>query len=103
MSSKLTSTLQQIELLRSEHDTARAQMNSSINENQMNHSALVAATQHISQLDSTLATLRSENIYLKRENESLTSELKKLQSSNHTTSDRLGKSDNHPVIICMQL
>lgn len=93
ISSRLTGTLQQIQVYASENETLKVAHTSAINDSTSTNHALVHATQRVAAMDIDISNLRAEIVLLKRENEELASSNRKLSSNIAVTSDRLSTNE----------
>lgn len=91
---RLGSALQIAQISNAEAEAAKATTSSAVTESQTNHAALVQATQRIQQIDSEAARYRAEAVLLRRENETLQAELRKLMSTSHTSGDKIGIAES---------
>jgi len=93
ISSRLTSTLQQIQVYESENETLKLAHSSVLNDSTAANQALVHATQRIAAMDIDISNFRAEILLLRRENDELLSSKRKLSSSSSISSDRLNTAE----------
>jgi hypothetical protein len=88
LAGRLASALQTTQIANAECEAAKAQANGAVSEGHTSHSALIQATQRLQQLDLENSQLKTDVLFLKKENDAQGAELRKIQTVNNIDNEK---------------